>query len=196
MVPLFLLPPNDRRDSAHPRRNGSIRDVAIGFVVACLCVIGVAGAFMATGLVKMPAEQLQTKIAPIGKPLTIDNVTVTLTSATVLTNTQLSPGSTPSGQPAQVMRGFMLSFHFWNQTANDQSISTASWQVLDKAGNSYPLISESDPPSTETIYGIGPNEALDLQFNVPMSNGAQGPYTLQTGVILSDGAVYEWQFTG
>ena len=200
MLPLFLLPPNGAREPRPPRRKGSIRDIIIGFVVACLCVVGVTGALVAsglvTGLVKAPAEQLQTKIAPIGKPLTIDNVTVTLTSATLSTNTQLAPGTTPSGTPTQVIRGFTLSLHFLNQTTDYQNVSTASWQVLDKAGNSYPLISESDPPNTETVYGLGPNETLDLQFNVPMNNGAQGPYTLQTGVILSDGAVYEWTFTG
>ena len=95
-----------------------------------------------------------------------------------------------------MIRGFTLSLHFLNQTTDYQDVSTANWQVLDKAGNSYPLIAESDPTATESVYGIGPNEALDMQFDVPMSNGAQGPYILQTGVILSDGAVYEWQFTG
>lgn len=191
MLPLFLLPPDDRRDSAHPRRNGSIRDIIIGFVVACVCLAGVAGVGVATGLLQKPPPAEQDRFVSIGDSLTIDNVTVILTSATVLTHNQSDPEATPAGTSTQVDAQVLgLTLHFWNQTNQDQHVSTANWQFLDDVGNTFPLIAEGAFPAS-----LAPNEALDEQFNVPMGNGGYNPYTLQAGVRSPDGVTLGWQFS-
>ncbi len=197
MYQLYKIPPSDAPAPVSRRQEGSIRAIIVGFVVACLCVVGITGALAATGLLKKAPSssgaRMETLTASAGEALTIDNVTVTLTSATILTAVQsANPVQvTPSGEPGQVVRGVTFSLHFSNQTTHFQSVSMAHWQVLDAAGNSFPIISGGNLP-----VGLAPNATLDRQFTAPMGAGGYSPYTLLTDVTTPDGNTLGWTFTG
>jgi hypothetical protein len=167
------------------------------FAVACLCVVGITGALAATGLLQKASSssgaRTETLTASVGDALTIDNVTVTLTSAAILTAVQpANPVQVaPSGEPGQVVRGVTFSLHFSNQTTHFQSVSMANWQLVDAGGNSFALISEGNLP-----VGLAPNATLDRQCTAPMGVGGYSPYTLLTDVTTSDGKTLGWTFTG
>ncbi len=187
MRPMILLPTHDAREPVSPRQQQAGRDVLIGIVVVCLCIAGVTGAFVATGLLQKPPTQPQTELAPMGQPLTIDNVTVTLTSAVAMTATQ--PATPSAEEPTPALRGLTLSLHLWNHTAHNQSVSTAGWQLLDQGGNVYLLIPQGHLPAS-----LAPNVTVDLQLFAPISAGGANPFTLQTGPIAPDWYTLGWQF--
>ena len=189
IVPLILLPPDDRRDSAHPRRNGTTRDVLIGFIVACLCIAGVAGLAVATGLLQKQPAQVQTILAPVGHTYTINDLSVTLTSASA-TPTTGDEQATPPALTTPTAPSVSLTLHFVNQTAQNQTVSIADWQLLDGAGNVLPLITATKLPAT-----LAPNAALDVQCSAPIFVGGSGPFTLQTPTQGS-AVILAWQFSG
>jgi len=193
MSQLYKMPPSEFYTPAPRRHTESNLSFVIGLGVASLVIVGIAGALIWTGVLYKPASASypSNQGAPlylttsVGQPLTVSNVTVTLSSAAVTSTTQ----ETQAGQPTLVAS---LVLHFANQTTSNQTVSMEKWQFVDSAGNSYPIIPMS---SAHLTLDLAPNATLDQQFVVPMTVGGSSPYTLATDVTTSDGMTLGWTFT-
>lgn len=186
MSQLYQMSPRDIVTPQPPQRNESNKSVLIGLVVALLLIALGTGALVKVGFLQRgPSFQEGNHLtASVGESLTVSNVTVTLTSATMAPNTQ----DTISGQNTQAAT---LALHFVNQTNTNQTISMKHWQFLDFAGNAYPIIVANSP---DLSFSLGPSATLDEQFTIPLAVSSSGPYTLLTDARTSNGEILGWLF--
>lgn len=186
MSQLYQMPPRDIATPQPPQRNESNKSVLIGLVAALLLIALGTGILVKAGfLYHGPSFQEGNHLtASVGESLTVSNVTVTLTSATVASNAQ----DTISGQSTQAAT---LSLHFVNQANTNQTVSLKHWQFLDGAGDTYPIIATNSP---DLSFSLGPNATRDEQFTVPLAVSSSGPYTLLTDARTSNGEILGWLF--
>lgn len=195
MQQLYRMGPTNAPAPTPPRKNESTWSVILGLVVACLCIAAIMGALAVTGLLKQVGPAPSPLTTSVGQSLTIHNVTVTLTSASVTINGQVVQ---PAGQDAtpeasgQAMQGVVMSLHFVNPTGQAQSVSMTSWKLLDQGINSYSLL-----PTTGSLQvNLAPNATADQQIMAPLGANSESPYTLLTDVTTSANQTLGWEFSG
>ncbi len=194
-TPYFPIPSGTPYHSQYPpRRNAPDppRRKVPGWVVIVVSVtvgicllLGPAVAAITLIRARSSTSLAQTLPASVGQSLVINNVTVTLVSATVVSIAPLSG----AGEDAP---GVAFSLHFWNQTAYEQVVSIGNWSLIaDNGATSYPVYKSA---SVNAV--LAPNQTQDAQFTVQMNIGDYGPYTLQTDFTTSQGQPLAWTFSG
>lgn len=166
-----------------PRRNVPGWVVLVVSVTVGICLLlGPAVAAITLIRARSSASLAQTLPASVGQALVINNMTVALASATIVSI------ASPFGVGENVP-GVKFSLHFWNQTASVQQVSTETWSLIaDNGATSY--------PAAGALAVLAPNQTQDAQFTVQMSVGDYGPYTLQTDFTTPQGQPLAWTFSG
>lgn len=179
-----------------PRRNAPVHDpprrkvpgwvvLVVSVTVGICLLLGPAVAAITLIRDRSSTSLAQTLPASVGQALVINNVTVTLMSATVVS---IAP---PFGVGEDVP-GVKFSLHFWNQFTSEQTVSTQTWSLIaDNGAKSYPVYR-----SAGTLAVLAPNQTQDAQYTIQMSIGDYGPYTLQTDFTTSQGQPLAWTFSG
>lgn len=168
-----------------PRRGVPDWVVVVISVTVVMCLLLGVGVGILLFRTRQPGSVAQTLPASVGQSLIINNVTVTLVSATLVR-------SMYSVEAAGDVPGINFSLHFWNQTTYSQSASTDNWSLLaDNGAKSYPV-----SPLGYVFALLAPNQTKDARFAIPMGVGDNGPYTLQTDFTTPQGQPLAWTFSG
>jgi len=175
-------PPGRNAPDPPPRKVPGWVVIVVAVTVGICLLLGPAVAAINLIPDRSSASLAQTLPASVGQALVINNMTVTLVSATVVS-------MAPASGAGEDVPGVRFSLHFWNQTASIQQVFTATWSLIaDNGAASYSAAGAN--------VVLEPNQTQDAQFTVQMSAGDYGPYTLRTDFTTPRGQSLAWTFSG